>query len=401
MNNRKPISLIGAMAVALAASALDVNLTAGELKNAGVPADETSLTISGTMNAADFAYIFDTLNNLNTLNMSGANIVAYQGDALKYTGINDSPANTLPAYALTGLTNLKKVVLPASLKTIGKGALSGSGITELAVPSGVTEIQDYAMMRCAGLKRVVIPTSVTAIGTRALAYCPQLDEVEMSASIASLPEGLFEACGGLKTLSLQKLSECDEIGPWALADCNGVTTLVLPAGTSSIEEAALYGTSGISTVILPASLSYIGDVAMANMTGLSEINAASLLSVPELGENVWSGVNQGKVKLLAPEGQEDEYKNADQWKNFDIVQQTATMNVSSSVGGTGMKVTADGGELIVSSSKDSIGKVSVFDVSGRNVASAHGDNSVRFNTSGWPKGVYLVVSQLGACKVSL
>lgn len=402
MKNLKSISLISAMAMALSAHALDVNnLTAGHLKDAGISADETSLVISGTMNAADFAYIFDTLNYLATLDLSGVEIVAYQGDVLKYTGMSSSPANTLPAYSLTGLTKLENLTLPSSLKVIGKGSLSGSGIKSIAIPSGVNEIQDYALMRCPNLKRVVIPSSVTSIGTRALAYCPQLEEVEMSASIAALPEGLFEACGGLQNLSLSALSECTEIGPWALADCNGVTTLVLPEGTSELAKASLYGASGISAIILPASLSYIGDVAMANMTGLGEINASGVHTVPELGDNVWSGVDQSKVKLIAPEGEEDSYRNADQWNQFDVVQQSSTQNVSSSVAGEDLLVKIEGDKLIVTSNKDTLGKVTAFDVAGRSVASTQGDNTVQFAIGGWPKGVYLIVSQIGVCKINI
>lgn len=397
----KPLSLFGALTMAFAASAIEVNITAGDLKNAQIPADETSLTVSGTMNAADFAYIFDNLNSLASLDLSAAQIVAYQGEVLKYTGMNNSPANTLPAYSLTGMANLKSITLPASLTVIGKGALSGSGITALVIPSKVTEIQDYALMRCPDLQRVVIPSSVTIIGTRALAYCPKLDQVEMTASLSALPEGLFEACDGLKTLSLDELSNCTEIGQWALADCNGITTLVLPEGTSIIDKAALYGTAGLSTMVLPASLSYIGDVAMANMTDLSELNVAAVNTVPNLGENVWSGVDQSKVKLITPEGGQDAYRNAEQWNQFDIVQQSSTQSVSSSVGGGTLYVKVDGDVLSVTSGSDALGRVSVFDPAGRNVASAQGKNVVKINIVSWPKGVYLVVSQQGVCKVSL
>lgn len=402
MTHFKAISLIGALAITLSANALDINnLVAGQLKDANIPADETSLRISGSMNAADFAFIFDSLNSLEHLDISATQIVAYQGDVLKYTGMNNSPANTLPAYSLTGLLALKSIDLPSSLKTIGKGALSGCGITSLVIPSGVAQIQDYAFMRCPNLERIVIPSSVSSIGTRALAYCPKLSEVEIAANISSIPEGLFEACGGLQTLSLDKLSECSEIGQWALADCNGITTLVLPSQTSDIEKAALYGTSGIATVILPANLSYIGDVAMANMSGLTDINASAVLSVPQLGQNVWSGVDQSKVKLLTPDGQQDSYRASDQWDLFDIVQQSSTQNVSSTIDGSQLNVVVGGGILTVSSHNASLGNVSVFDAAGHKVSSAQGDHVVSFNVSNWPTNVYLIVTSSGVAKITL
>lgn len=406
-NRHNHLTLICLLAASVAANATDVNdLKAGELSKAGLEQTETSLKITGDMNAADFFYIFDNLNALQSLDLSGANIVAYQGEVLKYTGLNNSPANTLPAYSLTGLTSLKSIVLPKSLQAIGKGSLSGSGITSLSVPDGVNTIGDYALMRCLSLKGVYIPESVTEIGTRAFAYCPELTDVVITASIATIPEGLFEACGGLKELNFEALAQCDEIGPWALADCNGITTLILPAGTELMEKASLYGASGIATLELPDNLSYIGDNAMTGMTSLATLNASTVTSVPELGENVWSRVDSPKVTLVTPDNEVDDYKNADQWKEFRVIAvndwKSSTINIDISVGSDDITASARDGILSVKSSEKPLGKVAVFNVSGKKVASSDGaSNSIGFNIEGWPHGVYLVTTQKGAVKIVL
>lgn len=388
-------------------SALEVsNLRAGMLSESGVPADETELIISGELNAADFAYILDNLNNLKRLDISAARIVAYDGTSLPYTGVTHSDADRLPDYALTGLTKLSSISLPASLKAIGKGSLSGTGITALTVTPTVTSIGDYAAMRCEQLTSVTVPTTVTSIGTRAFAYCPKLSKVVMNASVTSIPEGLFEACGGLRSLSLEALSACDEIGPWALAECNGLTTLVLPSGCKALEQGAAYGTSGIETLVLPVTMERIGSNAMSAMTSLLSINASQVNSVPELGDNVWSRLNQSEVILVTPNETENDYRAAEQWKEFHIVPvdewSSSTETVASTIGNNGnIDVAIGDKEISLTCNGGSLGQIAVFNAAGRRIAAAKADVSATFNTSGWTSGVYLIVTDLGVVKVSI
>lgn len=394
-----------ALTAAAAANAMEVkNLQAGKLSRAGVAADETTLTITGQMNAADFAYIFDNLNALQTLDIYGVEIVRYSGAALPYTGLKSSPAATLPDYALTGLINLTDISLPASLKAIGKGSLSGSGLIDLVIPNGVTTIGDYAAMRCESLKSVYIPESVTTIGTRAFAYCSKLNEVQISGALKYIPEGLFEACGGLRELSLSNLTSCSEIGPWAVAECNGLNTLVLPEKSSIFEKGALYGTSAVQTLTLPENLGYLEDNSMSAMTGLSYIDATKLSYIPDLGENVWSRMDQSKITLVSPDNMVEDYKNAPQWSNFNIMSQkdweNSSETIASTVTDSSFKVDVTPNSIILTSSKP-MGNIAVFNVAGKRIISASAQNNAEINTAGWPKGVYLVASEVGAAKVSI
>lgn len=390
-----------ALGITASAGAADIsNLKAGQLAQAGIDAAEKSLTISGSMNAADFSYILDNLGSLESLNIAGVTITEYAGEALPYTGATSSPANALPDYALTGLTKLSSVTLPTNLKIIGKGSLSGSGITELNVPATVTSIGSYAAMRCESLQSVSIPESVTEIGARAFAYCPKLSTVSIAASLEIVPEGLFEACGGLTNVSLSALTECSEIGPWAFAECNGVTTLVLPAGLTELTQGALYGANKISALILPEGMNYLGDNAMGLMTGLQSINVVDVATVPELGNDVWVSVDQPKVMLITPDGREQEYRDAPQWQNFNIMSQSSTRTIPSTVGTDSMVVGVRDGVLHISAGGKELGNVAIFNASGRRMLSTKAKNNVDITVGGWPSGVYLVVSEIGAAKIA-
>lgn len=404
----KPLKLTALSLSLTAAPALFAesisNLQAGQLSEAGIADTETSLTISGEMNAADFAYIFDNLNKLQTLNIYNVDIVAYSGSSLPYTGMQTSPAATLPAYALTGLVNLTDVTLPQSITAIGKGALSGTGITDLYIPQGVTSVGDYAAMRCEQLVSIYIPSTVTAIGTRAFAYCPKLKTVEISGNLSYIPEGMFEACGGLKQLSLNSLAQCTEIGLWAVAECDGLNTLILPASSTAIAKGAMYGTSSIQTLALPEQLSYIGDNAMSAMTSLTNINATKAEEVPSLGENVWSRLDQSKVTLVTSSDLINDFKGADQWSNFNIISETdwenSTEAIASTVSSDELKIQIESDRIILTSSK-ALGAIAVFNVAGQRIVAANADHNAEISTRGWTAGIYLIVTEAGASKVSI
>lgn len=392
--------------IAFTVNAADIkDLKAGTLKDCGISANEPTLKLSGQMDASDFFYIFDNLNELRELNLSDVEIIAYSGKPLNYTGLSVSPAHTLPDYALTGMTNLSSIALPNNLKAIGKGSLSGTGITSISVPNSVITIEDYALMRCANLESIEIPESVTSLGERAFAYCPSLKTVTIAATLKSIPEGLFEACGGLRDISLEYLAQCTEIGPWALAECNGIETLVLPQNAQIINDAALYAASGIKLLKLPESVSYIGDNAMTAMTALNTLNASEVIAIPELGENVWGRINKGQVTLVTPNNQTDEYKAAEQWNEFNIIPkdewQSSTQNISSEIGESHLTIKVTDSELMVTNENSCLGVVSIYNVGGTRVATAVAEHSAKFNVANWTPGVYLVVTSKGVAKVSI
>lgn len=395
------------MLTAMTAFGADVKgLTAGNLKHVAADIDKniTSLKLSGTMNASDFSYIQDNFNELQELDLDGVKIDSYVGERLPYTGLSTSPASTLPAYSLTGLASLSSVTLPADLKAIGKGALSGTGITSISLPAGLESIGEYAFLRCNNLKSINIPAKVRTIGQRAFAYCKNLTSVSIddNTSLPSISEGMFEA-SGLKSLSLKALANCTEIGPWALAECNGLLTLVLPSKTQNIETAALMGTKSIQTLSLPESTDYIADNAMANMHGLQTIIATAVTDVPYLGENVWRNVTQKNVTLVAPDDLVDYFRDADQWQDFNIIaaSQSSIDEVSGMTKDNRLKVSRNGNMLKVTTDNP-IGRISIYNVKGHLVQAANTPHAkATFNTSSWQTGVYLIVCEAGVAKISI
>ena len=79
--------------------------------------------------------------------------------------------------------------------------------TELVLPSGITEINQYAFYECSGLTSVTIPDSVTSIGWHAFAYCDGLTSITIPNSVTIIGDFAFYHCTELTRIDFQGTKE--------------------------------------------------------------------------------------------------------------------------------------------------------------------------------------------------
>ena len=95
--------------------------------------------------------------------------------------------DTIENYAFAGCTGLTDVTIPAGVTQIWAGAFdSCTGLTNVAIPSGVTEIGEYAFARCTGLTDVTIPSGVTEIGEYTFYGCTGLTDVTIPSGVTEI-----------------------------------------------------------------------------------------------------------------------------------------------------------------------------------------------------------------------
>lgn len=90
--------------------------------------------------------------------------------------------------------------IPSSVSQIDNFAFLGcTSLSSVDIPSSVTQIGRSAFKGCSSLKSMEIPSSVKQIGAFAFAGCLSLTSVELASSFTQLGEGAFHRCDTLVT----------------------------------------------------------------------------------------------------------------------------------------------------------------------------------------------------------
>lgn len=276
------------------ASAVTVEATPGSLRQAVTaatdPATETSLTVTGAINAADFDFLRG-MTALRSLDLSGVSITAYSGPKTE-TGLTSAKANTLPDCALMS-GRFTTLTLPAVLAEISAGALGGSDVETLVIPATVNKISTGAFSGMKRLKSATIPVSVTSLGEMAFSDCPLLETVVVNANISTLPGATFRNCPKLANVTLP--ATLTAIGDGAFAGCAALASVTLPKSLATIGDMA-FTASGLKSVDLTGdNLTTIGDWAFAGCPSLTGITVGDRLA--SIGEGAFYNDPSLTVKL--------------------------------------------------------------------------------------------------------
>lgn len=207
--------------------------------------------------------------------------------------------------AFAGCTALKSFTFGAPLTGIAAGTFEGAGL-ELADLSGCKVLKSIGSWAFAGntsLKAVNLPDGVTRMGEGIFFNCPVLAEVRYPANMTEIPAYTFKGDGTL--------------------DISGI----IQDGVTTIGGFAMKDVAGAKAVTVPQTVKYIATGAMEGMTGLERVDVQRLSSVPDLGADVWKGVDQSNVELHVLNTMSDEFAAAEQWCDFKFMISTGINNV--------------------------------------------------------------------------
>lgn len=101
-------------------------------------------------------------------------------------------------------TSLKSVILPETLKSIGKMAFFDcSNLESIILSEGLTTIKTEAFCSCRNLKSITFPDSVINIEDHAFASCNNLESINIPSSVRKIEKGAFLFCVKLKSIVFQ------------------------------------------------------------------------------------------------------------------------------------------------------------------------------------------------------
>jgi hypothetical protein len=205
------------------------------------------------------------------------------------------------------------------ISRIDEEAFINSGLEQIDITSmGVGTIGDWALAQTQ-LSNITLPDGMTDLGVGALSHNLQLNSVLFpgmghAADPAGRGDGLDN--GSLRAPSHKRT--LTEVKDYTFAGDGQLNPgSMLKEGVERIGDFAFYNVSQeIDTMRLPSTIEYLGERAMAGMIGMKVLKTGAT-TVPELGNEVWAGVDQPSVLLLPPDEESTElYKVADQWMYF-------------------------------------------------------------------------------------
>ena len=145
---------------------------------------------------------------------------------------------------------------------------AGSG-TALTLPSGITEICDYAFYNQSGLTSVTIGGAVTKIGDYAFAFCGSLTSVIIPESVTEIGDCAFRACGELVSVTIPY--GVTSVGYCAFYDCGNLKSVTIPTSVTIIGDNSFYNCSSLTSVTIPDNVTSIGNYAFWNCLSLTDV----------------------------------------------------------------------------------------------------------------------------------
>lgn len=197
--------------------------------------------------------------------------------------------------AFAGLT-IKKVVIPASVKHIGREAFADCGElvtveivggSMIAGGSMLETIEKAAFSDCTSLRSIHIPRNLNTIGKRAFKNCGNLEYVDMrnAFKLAEIGDEAFFECMALPRLEIS--INLEKIGISAFENCSSLSEIRgVSLRLKIIRERAFWGCSSLTSAEISYSVEFVGEGAFANCEKLKKL----LIVPPDIdGRSIVSG----------------------------------------------------------------------------------------------------------------
>lgn len=211
------------------------------------------LVLKGLMDARDFKFLRDSLIAIELLDLTDVKISAYSGTEGTNTNGTTYAEDEIPAY----------------------GLFSG-----------------YVAARH-NLKRILLPKKVKSIGDGAFVYCNQLDSVHFGDSLQNIGLSAFQGCSSLKHINLP--ATVQRIRSYAFMSCYGVRSLKVHTSVPVNIASDYFVFSDIDKYNCILWVPFGSVAAYAKATYWREFN-----KVNEFGTGIATGVSA--VKLLSTGG---------------------------------------------------------------------------------------------------
>lgn len=186
-------------------------------------------------------------------------------------------------------TNVVKVNIPSTVKSIRARAFMESGIREITIPETVTQLSGSAFYSCNNLERVIIKAPITKIEMNTFNGCSNLKSVTLPNTIREIDSYVFQNCRSLTSInipsSLKELNRavfenCSSLVSIDLKNCESISSNTF-SGCTNLQNVKMekcreignifrYCTS-LKEIRIPESVQYISGEAFRGCSSLEKV----------------------------------------------------------------------------------------------------------------------------------
>lgn len=445
------------LASASGAFATEVAVSPGQLDQlikGGSLNAESSLKLSGHIDARDLAALENIPPSIKALDLSGVTIDGLMVSSREYFGRTLFKEGEIPPYTFFN-SKLVSLTLPAKISDIGEGAFAASSLKSIVIPEGVAKIDNYAFYGCPDLTEVALPTSLQEIGKGAFGNCLSLKSVDLSSTgVTEIPEKAFAGALQLESVTLPpsltkvgreafshtkittlNLSGVKEYEPFALSGMTFLENLTIdptakiPAGLlmDNVSLASLQGSpndipdyfaancSSLDAQLTVANAETMGRYAFANnpsellilprglasldrgvisgMNLLKKIDASSLEgNIPAVDDTTFEGITQSGIELYVTDKDYSAWVSHPVWGLFIVTSDTHTDVNTIEAAREDISIRL-AGRFIVVDAPDAITDIRIYSTDGRTLYSGRpGETHFEYSIDNLPKGVVILVA---------
>ena len=252
--------------------------------------------------------------------------------------------------AFSGCSSLEGVTIPNNVESIGSYAFEKcSAMTYAKIGSGLKTIPYSTFSSCSSLPSITIPKNVTQIGDFAFSGCKSLADLYIEDREDELSLGsngsspLFSGCplktvyiGGnityptssssgyspfYRNTSLEKVIITDketEISDNEFYGCTGLKYITMGDGIEKIGDWAFSGCSSLDFFRVGSNVKAIGKEAFSDCTAMTKLITTAPVP-PTCGSQALDDINKWTCELFVNKESIDQYKAAEQWKEFFFI----------------------------------------------------------------------------------